>query len=128
MPQRQTFSIASMSASVGFGFGGEQRGRRHDLAGLAEAALGDVLVEPGLLHGVEAVAVGQALDRGDRRPAHSAIGVVHGWNASPSRWLVQARHTPTPHPYFGPVTPSRSRRTQSSGMSAGAVDRRASRR
>jgi hypothetical protein len=54
------------------------------------------------------------------RPAHSATGVVQGWNASPSRWLVQARHTPTPQPYFGPVTPSRSRSTQRSGMAAGA--------
>ena len=34
---------------------------------------------------------------------------------------MQARHTPTPHPYFGPVTPRRSRRTHSRGMSAGAV-------
>ena len=35
-------------------------------------------------------------------------------------WLVQAPQTPTPQPYFGPVMPSRSRTTQSSGMSAGA--------
>ena len=55
------------------------------------------------------------------RPAHSATGVVQGWNARPSRWLVQARQTPTPHPYLGPVTPSRSRRTHSRGMPDGAL-------
>ena len=43
---------------------------------------------------------------------------MHGLNAAPSRWLVHALHTPTPQPYFGPVTPSRSRSTQSSGSSA----------
>ena len=50
-------------SDVGFG---EQRGRGHDLAGLAEAALRDVLVDPRLLHRVQRVAVGQALDRRDR--------------------------------------------------------------
>ena len=33
---------------------------------------------------------------------------------------MHALHTPTPHPYFGPVTPSTSRNTQSNG-SPGAV-------
>src|SRR4051794_39812892 len=55
------------------------------------------------------------------RPAQSATGVMHGLNAPPSRWLVHALHTPTPQPYFGPVTPSRSRRTHSNGSSAAAV-------
>ena len=44
---------------------GEQRGGGHDLAGLAEAALRDVLVDPRLLHRVQRVAVGEALDRRD---------------------------------------------------------------
>ena len=95
-----------MSASVGLRVRRQQRDGGHDLAGLAEAALGDVLVDPGLLHGVEGVAVGQPFDGGDRRgPAQSATGVMQGWKASPSRWLVQARQTPTPQPYLGPVTP-----------------------
>jgi hypothetical protein len=54
------------------------------------------------------------------RPAQSLTATVQGWNSSPSRWLVQARQTPTPQPYLGPVTPSLSRSTQSSGMSSGA--------
>ena len=53
-------------------------------------------------------------------PSHSETGVMHGWNASPSRWLVHARHTPTPQPNLGPVTPSLSRSTHSIAMSAGA--------
>jgi hypothetical protein len=45
---------------------------------------------------------------------------VQIWAACPLMWLVQARHTPTPQPYFGPVIPSLSRSTHSNGMSAGA--------
>src|SRR6476469_6770546 len=41
---------------------GEERDRRHDLAGLAEAALRDVLVDPRLLHRVQRVAFGEPLD------------------------------------------------------------------
>src|SRR3954453_15934322 len=33
-------------------------------------------------------------------------------NALPLTWHVQAWHTPSPQPYLGPWTPSRSRRTQ----------------
>src|SRR3954452_9362523 len=43
------------------------RHRGHDLAGLAVAALGDIALQPRLLHRVEVLAdgLGQALDRGD---------------------------------------------------------------
>jgi hypothetical protein len=54
------------------------------------------------------------------RPSHAPTGTTQGCISSPSRWLVQARQTPTPQPYLGPVMPSLSRSTQSSGMSAGA--------
>ena len=37
----------------------------HDLAGLAVAALGHVVVDPGLLDGVQLVTLGQAVDRRD---------------------------------------------------------------
>src|SRR5262245_25960594 len=38
--------------------------------------------------------------------------------ATPSTCTVQAPHTAIPQPYFGPVNPSSSRSTQSSGMSS----------
>ena len=41
---------SSMSASVGFGVCLQQRGGRHDLAGLAVAALRHVVLQPGRLH------------------------------------------------------------------------------
>ena len=36
--------------------------------------------------------------------------------ATPSRWMVQAPQTPAPQPNFVPVSPTSSRRYQSSGM------------
>src|SRR3954467_2923340 len=47
-------------------------------------------------------------------------GTEHGLNALPLMWLVHAWQTPMPQPYFGPVTPRRSRRTHSSRTSLGA--------
>jgi hypothetical protein len=49
----------------------------HDLAGLAIAALRDILIDPRLLNRVQRVAIGQPLDRhhratGDRRHRHDA--------------------------------------------------------
>ena len=41
---------ASMSASVGAEFFSQQRGRRHDLAGLTIAALRNLQVDPRRLH------------------------------------------------------------------------------
>src|SRR5690349_11545529 len=43
----------------------------------------------------------------------SATRTEHGLKALPLIWLVQALHTSRPQPYFGPVTPSRSRSTHS---------------
>src|SRR5439155_9083063 len=43
----------------------EQGHGLHDLAGLAVTALGHVVVDPGLLDGVQLVTLGQALDRRD---------------------------------------------------------------
>jgi hypothetical protein len=43
---------------------GQQRGRGHDLPGLAVTALGHLFGEPGLLHGVAAIGR-EALDGGD---------------------------------------------------------------
>ena len=95
-----------MSASVGFGFAASSATRGHDLAGLAEAALRDVLVDPRLLHRVQLVAVGEPLDRGDLAAAADARSTGRSMpgmhSASPPTWLVHAPHTPTPQPYFGP--------------------------
>src|ERR1700716_797320 len=40
-------------------------------------------------------------------------GTAHGLNALPLMCDVQALHTSRPQPYFGPVTPNRSRSTHS---------------
>src|SRR3954454_20416220 len=50
----------------------------------------------------------------------SPTGTEHGLNALPLMCDVQALHTSMPHPYFGPVMPSRSRRTHNSRTSSGA--------
>src|SRR6188474_663660 len=47
------------------GLGGEQRGCRHDHAALAIAALGYVILEPGLLDLVQPAVLGEAFDGGD---------------------------------------------------------------
>src|SRR5262249_24476533 len=38
-------------------------------------------------------------------------------SALPSRWMVQAPHSPMPQPYFVPTRPSESRRTHNIGVS-----------
>ena len=43
----------------------QQRLGRHDLPVLAEAALRDLLVNPGLLQGVQRAVLGQSFERGD---------------------------------------------------------------
>src|SRR5215470_1382720 len=54
----------------------------------------------------------------------SSVGLMfetdteQGLKALPLMWLVHALQTPSPHPYFGPVTPSRSRSTHSKRTSS----------
>ena len=112
---------ASMSASVGSCCRGEQRGRAHDLAGLAVAALRHVLLDPRLLHGVEPVAARQALDRRDALAARRRDRVTHERTGAPSRCTVHAPQSAMPQPNFVPVSPRSSRSTQSSGVSGSAV-------
>src|SRR6266481_9559466 len=50
------------------------------------------------------------------RPAISFTAVMQARVASPSIWTVQAPHNATPQPYFVPMSPSSSRRYQSSGI------------
>ena len=49
--------------------------------------------------------------------------VTHERTALPLIWTVHAPHSAMPQPNFVPVSPSVSRKTQNSGMSAGSVDR-----
>src|SRR5581483_2631248 len=62
----------------------EERHGLHDLARLAVAALGHVVVDPGLLHGVQLVALGQPLDRGHA----PALDGAHRRDAGPLRHTV----------------------------------------
>src|SRR5258707_124272 len=50
------------------------------------------------------------------RPATSLSAVAQARAASPSTWTVQEPHWAMPQPYFVPVSPSSSRRYQSSGI------------
>ena len=89
----------------------DQRHRGHDLAGLAVAALGDVVVQPGLLHRVQAVRRAVTVSGSPSMVVTSSSGreladrTAHGLNALPLMWDVQALQTLMPQPYFGPVTP-----------------------
>ena len=105
-----------MSASVGFGFSLQQRHRRHDLAGLAIAALRHLDPLPGRLHGCRRLA-GDAFDRRDVCPSTPLTGVEHervGW---PSMCTVQAPHCAMPQPNLVPVRPATSRIAHSNGIS-----------
>src|SRR5262249_49444448 len=50
------------------------------------------------------------------RPLASLMAMAQEREASPSMWTVQAPHSATPQPNFVPVSPSSSRRYQSSGI------------
>src|ERR1700716_2246145 len=54
------------------------------------------------------------------RPCTAPTGSMQERTGLPSTCTVQAPHCAMPQPNFVPVSPSMSRRTQSSGMSAGA--------
>jgi hypothetical protein len=49
-------------------------------------------------------------------PTARETGVLHDRTGRPSRCTVQAPHCATPQPYFVPVKPRCSRKTQSSGV------------
>ena len=106
-----------MSASVGSRFAREQRRRRHDLAGLAVAALRHVELLPRALHRVRAVGERPSIVV-TSAPATAEIGTAGtSATATPSTWTVHAPHCAMPQPNFVPLRSSASRRTQSSGMS-----------
>ncbi len=67
--------VGDRGVDVGVGrlrFRLEERRHRHDHARLAIAALRHVVIDPRLLHLVQGLARGQALDRGDLAVAHCA--------------------------------------------------------
>src|SRR5437867_1438834 len=57
-------------------------------------------------------------------PTAALTGVTHDRRGMPSRFTVQAPHSAAPQPNFVPVMPSRSRKTQSRGISGGASTER----
>ena len=79
---------------VGVRVGVEQGDGGHDLAGLAVAALRDLLVDPGLLDRMQAVVPGDALDRGDL----AAGGRGDGRHAAADRGAVEMHNPKTPKP------------------------------
>ena len=105
------------------GLCGEQRGGGHDLARLAVAALHHVQLGPGALHRVAAVGR-QSFDGGDLLARDGRHRRDAGTAGRPSTCTVQAPHWAMPQPNLVPVRPSRSRSTQSRGMSAGAFTSR----
>ena len=107
--------VARRSASA---MRGEQRRRRHDLAGLAVAALRHVELLPRALQRMRAVGR-QPFDRRDRRRcSRSDTGVWHDRTGLPSTCTVHAPHWPMPQPNLVPFRLSMSRSTHSRGMSA----------
>ena len=106
------------------GLAPEQRRRRHDEAGLAVAALGHLLLDPGALHRMELPAQpspSPSMVTTDL-PAAALAGSEQERTASPSTCTVQAPHAATPQPNFGPMMSRSSRSTQSSGLSARSID------
>jgi hypothetical protein len=104
---------------AGVRFLSEQRGGRHNLSGLAVAALRDLFSDPGILDRVETVCR-KTFDGDDSLACRGCEGSLAGAAAAPSMWTVQAPQSPMPQPYFVPVMLSRSRSTQSKGISGSA--------
>src|SRR5215207_5237277 len=98
---------------------GQEADSRHDLPGLAIAALRHVELDPGVLNRLRALPPTPSIVV-TALPAASEIGVWHERTGWPSRWTVQAPHAAMPHPYFVPVRLRRSLRAQRSGMSGSA--------
>jgi hypothetical protein len=87
----------------------EQRHRAHDLAGLAVAALRDLLFEPGLLHRVQ-LAAGQVPSIVVTSPVTCRPAVnEQERTGAPSISTVQAPQAAMPQPNFGPMMPAMSR-------------------
>lgn len=93
----------------------EQRRCRHQLPGLAIAALEQVLLDSRTLHRVEPGALRQPLDRRDALPAAFLRGVWQDRTAIPPKCTVHAPHKPRPQPNFAPDMPSYSQNNLKKG-------------
>ena len=95
----------------------EQRLRGHDLTVLAEPALRHLLVDPGLLNGIEPAVRSTALRASSRRrPSALETGITHDRTAAPLMITVQAPHWASPQPNRGPCRSRSLRRTYRSGV------------
>ena len=98
----------------------EQRSRAHDLPGLAIAALGNVLFDPGHLDGMAAIGR-ESLNGGHRLAGHVLdLGHAGARGVAVATGIAQAPHMAMPQPNLVPVMLSVSRRTHSRGISGTA--------
>jgi hypothetical protein len=86
----------------------QKRHGGHDLSGLTVPALRHVDRNPGFVDGLGLLAFD---------PSTVDIGVMQLRRVVPSMWTVQAPHWAMPQPYFVPLSFSKSRMTQSNGVS-----------
>ena len=93
-------------ASSGSGRGPGSGHGREDHSRSAVSALGGADVDERLLDRMQSAPGGEALDRGDVRPARVATGCWHARTGLPSTSTVQEPHTPSPQPGLAPVRPS----------------------
>jgi len=84
----------------------------HDHSGRAEAALETALIDERLLDGVELAGLRQAFDGGDVLAWTSASEDRQERTDFPPTTTVQEPQSPTPQPYFVPVSPRSVRRAQ----------------
>ena len=100
----------------------KQRRSGHHLAGMTVTALRYLQFEPGLLHRMTEIAR-KSLDCRTEPPWTRDAGVTQARTGAPFRCTVQAPQRAIPQPYFVPVKPSASRRTQSSGVDGSSSKR-----
>src|SRR5439155_13691169 len=114
------FSIASMSASVGFLFALSSATAFMIWPGWQKPHCGTSSSSHACWTGCSTSPLARPSIVVTRLPATDDTGVTHVCTALLLTRHVQALQTLTPQPYFGPVMPSLSRRTHSSARSAGA--------
>jgi hypothetical protein len=88
----------------------------------AVAALEGALFKKRLLHGMEFLTGRQSFNREDGLLVDAAVDVRQEGVGSSFSSTVQARHSPSPQPYFAPVRCRSSRRTSSRVRSGSTVN------
>ena len=97
-----------------FGISSQQPDRRHDHPRHTIPALRGPLLDERFLHRMQVTGWREPFDRFNRVVFDLIDVVWHEVTGLPSTSTVQARHWPSPQPYFVPVRPRSSRRTSSS--------------